>query len=85
MSLQLLRAGVWACMRCLFCVFVGFLDGDYVSQLLYVWYFVGVKNSFQHAREECESKRAYVFRCLMFSLSRPCELLILLSFIASWT
>ena len=26
-------------------------------------------------RNECESKRAYVFRCLMFSLSGPCELL----------
>ena len=36
-------------------------DGDYVSQLPYVWYYVGVKSSFQHAREECESKRAYVF------------------------
>ena len=35
--------------------------GDYVSQLPYVWYYVGVKSSFQHAREECESKRAYVF------------------------
>ena len=35
--------------------------GDYVSQFPYVWYYVGVKSSFQHAREECESKRAYVF------------------------
>ena len=42
-------------------VFVGFWDGEYVSQLPYVWYYVGVKSSFQHAREECESKRAYVF------------------------
>ena len=42
-------------------VFVGFGDRDYVSQLSYVWYYVGVKSSFQHAREECESKRAYVF------------------------
>ena len=25
---------------------VGFRDGDYVSQLLYVWYYVGVKSSF---------------------------------------
>ena len=36
-------------------------DGNYVSQLPYVWYYVGVKGSFQHAREECESKKAYVF------------------------
>ena len=26
-------------------VFVGFWDGDYVSQLPYVWYYVGVKSS----------------------------------------
>ena len=32
-----------------------------VSQPTYVWYYVGVKRSFQHAREECKSKRAYVF------------------------
>ena len=50
---------------------------DYVSQLPYVWYYVGVKSNFQHARE---SERAYVFRCLMFSLSGPCELLCLLLF-----
>ena len=31
---------------------------DYVSQLPYVWYYVVVN---KHAREECESKRAYVF------------------------
>ena len=40
---------------------MSFWDGGYVSQLPYVWYYVGVKSSFQHAREECESKRAYVF------------------------
>ena len=54
-SLQLPRGGIWACMRC------PFWDGLYVGQLPYVWYYVGVKNSLQHAREECESKRAYVF------------------------
>ena len=37
-------------------VFVGLWDGDYVSQLPYVWYYVVVKSSW-----ECESKRAYVF------------------------
>ena len=59
--LQLLRGGIWACMKspCLCLCWV--LGGDYVSQLPYVWYYVGVKNSFQHAREECESKRADVF------------------------
>ena len=42
-------------------VFVGFWEVAYVGQLLYVWYYVGVKSRFQHAREECESKRVYVF------------------------
>ena len=41
--------------------FVRFWDGDSVSHLPYVWYYVGVKRSVQHAREECESTSAYVF------------------------
>ena len=61
MSLQLLRGGIWACMGCLVCVFVGFWDRDYASQLPCVRYYVFVKSSFKHTREECESKRAYVF------------------------
>ena len=55
-SLQLLRGGIWACMRSLVYVFVGFWD--YATQLPYVWYYVGVKRSFQHACEECESNMA---------------------------
>ena len=43
------------------CVFVGFWDRDYVSQLPCVRYYVFVKSSFKHTREECESKRVYVF------------------------
>ena len=39
-------------------VFVEFWDGDYVRQLPYVWYYVGVNSNFQHTREE--SKRAYM-------------------------
>ena len=35
-ALQLLRGGVWACMRSLVYVFVGYCDGDYVRQLPYV-------------------------------------------------
>ena len=65
--------------------FVGFWDGDCVSQIPYVWYYVAVKSSSKHAREECESKRANVFRCLIFSLSGPCELLLLRCFIAYFT
>ena len=84
MSLQLLREGIWACMRCP-CLCVGFWDRDYVRQLPCVRYYVFVKSSFKHTSEECESKRAYVFRCLIFSLSGPYELLFLFCFISSWT
>ena len=57
---------VSSCRCCMFvsCVaslFVGFWDRDYVSQLPCVRYYVFVKSSFKHTREECESKRAYVF------------------------
>ena len=62
-SWKLMRGGIWACIRCpCLYIFVGFWDGDYVCQLPYVWYYVGVKSSFQHACEECESKRVYVFK-----------------------
>ena len=40
---------------------------------------------FKHTREECETKMAMCFRCLIFSLSGACELLFLLCFISSWT
>ena len=70
---------VWAA------IVLSFLDGDYVSQFSYVWYYVGVKSSFQHAEMNGIPRGAMCFRCLMFSLSGPCELLCLLFFIASWT
>ena len=61
-SLQLLRGGIWACMMCPLSVsLLGFWDRDYVSQLPCVRNYVCVKSSFKHTREECESKRAYVF------------------------
>ena len=50
----------------LFVSLLGFWDSDYVSQLPCVWYHVVVKSSFQHAREECESKRAYVCLCAWY-------------------
>ena len=43
------------------CVFVRFWDRDHVSQLPCVRYYVIVQSSFKHTREECESKRAYLF------------------------
>ena len=43
-------------LQLLVCVFVRFWDRDYVSQLPCVRYYVFVKSSFKHTREECESK-----------------------------
>ena len=63
--LQLLRGRIWANMSALVYVFVEVLDGDYVSQLPYVSYYVVIKNNFEHARRECESK---CFKCLMVRL-----------------
>ena len=40
---------------------LGFGMGVNVKQLPYVWYYVVVKSSFKHAREECECQRAYAF------------------------
>ena len=58
-SLQLLRGWDMGLYEVpLFVSLLGFGIGDYVSQIPYVWYYVGVKSRFQHAREECESKRA---------------------------
>ena len=45
--LQLLRGGIWACMRCpCLCLCLGFGIGDYVSQLPCVRYYVFVKEQF---------------------------------------
>ena len=41
-SLQLLRGGIWACMRSPRICLCWIWDGDYVIQLPYVWYYVGV-------------------------------------------
>ena len=61
-SLQLLRGGIMGLYEVPLSVsLLGFWDRDYVSQLPCVRYYVFVKSSFKHTREECESKRAYVF------------------------
>ena len=40
---------------------MGLYEVPLTMSLLGFWYYVGVKSSFHHAREECESKRACVF------------------------
>ena len=56
--------------------------GNYVSQLPYVWYYVGVFNMLVR---NASPRGPMCFRCLMLSLPGACELLFLLCFIASWT
>ena len=52
---------VWSLRGALVCVFVGFWDRDYVTQFPCLRYYVFVKSRLKHTREECESKRDYVF------------------------
>ena len=40
---------------------LGFGIGTMLANFLCGRYYVFVKSSFEHTREECESKRAYVF------------------------
>ena len=48
---------------------LGFGMGTMSSMgLPYVWYYVGVKSSFQHAREEFKSREPMCFSCLIFNL-----------------
>ena len=66
-----------------FCVFVGFWDRDYLSQLPCVRYYVFVKSSFNILMKNASPRGHMCFTCLIFRLSGPCELLFLLCFIAS--
>ena len=81
-SLQLLRGVRWAYMRCHCLCLCGLWDGDYVSQLPSVWYYVVVMSI---CLRNVSSRGFMCFRYLMFSLSGHCELFLLLVFIASWT
>ena len=83
-SLQLLRGGIWACMRftCL-CLCWGL--GSYDSQLPKVWYYVVLGAVSNMLVRNASPRGPIYFRYPMFSLSGPCKLLFLLCFIASWT
>ena len=45
-----------------------------------MWYYVGVKAVFNMLVSNASPRGPMCFRCLMFSLSEPCELLFLLLF-----
>ena len=59
-------------------------DGDYVRQLPCMWYYVAVNGSFNMLVRNASPRGYMCFRCLMVSMSGPCELLFLLCCIASW-
>ena len=66
-SLQLLRGGIWACMTSLVYGFVGFGDGDYVSQLPYVWYYVVLRAVFNMLVRNASPRGPMCFTCLIFN------------------
>ena len=67
LSLQLLRGGIWACMRSPCRVFYGFWDRDYVSQLTCVRYYV-LKAVLKILVRNASPRRPMWFRCLIFNL-----------------
>ena len=79
------RGGTWACMRCPCLCLCWVWDGDYVSQLPYLWYYIGVKRSLNMLVRNANPRGHMCFMCLIFNLSGPCELLFSLCFLASWT
>ena len=78
MSLQLLRGGIWACMRYL-CLCVGFWDMDF-----HVWGIMFLLKVVLNMLM-MNVKESMCFRCLLFSLSGHCEFLFFICSIASWT
>ena len=64
--------------RAIVYVFVGFWDWDYVSQLPYEWYYAGIMSRFPMLVRNASPRGPMCFRCLVFNLSGPYELLFLL-------
>ena len=81
-SLQLLRGEIWTCIRCPCLCFVGFWDGTMFANFHMCGIMLVLRAFFHMLVRNASPKRPMYFRCLMFSLSRPCELLVLLCFIA---
>ena len=84
--LHLLRRGIWACMRSPCLCLLGFgmwtmLANFHVCGIIFL--LIAVLNIL--VRSASPRGPSMYLRCLIFSLSGPCELLFLLCFIASWT
>ena len=63
---------------------LGFGMGTMLANF-HMWYYVGVQILFNMLVRNASLRGHMCFRCLMFNLSEPCELLFLLCFIASGT
>ena len=80
-SLQLLRGGIWACMRCPFlCLCWTMLTNFHMCGIMLL-----LRAVLNMVVRNASPRGPMWFRCLMFSLSGPCELLFLLCFIVSWS
>ena len=85
--LQLLRGGIWVCMRCpCLCVCCLCFGMGTMFAKFHVWCIMFSLSAVLNRLMRNTSPRGLMcFRCLIFSLSWPCELLFLLCFIASST
>ena len=84
-SLQLLRGGVWACMRCTCPCLLGLGMGTMLSNVHMCSIMLVLRAVFNMLVRNASTRGPMCFRCMMFNLSGPCELLFFLCFIASWT
>ena len=83
---QLLRRGIWAYMKCsCLCLCFGFEMGTMLANFYMCGIMLFLGAVLNMLVRNASPRGPICFRCLMFSLSGPCELLCLLCFIASWT
>ena len=61
------------------------MSGFGMGTMLANFHMSGIKSSINMLVRDASPRGSMCFRCLMFSLSGPCELLFLLCFIAPWT
>ena len=84
-SLQLLRGGIWACMKCP-CLCLCWVSVGAMLANFHVFGIMLVSRAvFNMLVRNASPRGPMCFRCLMFCLSGPCELFFLLCFISSWT
>ena len=82
-SLQFLRGGIWASMRSI--SLLGFRMGTMLANFHIFSIMLVLRTVFNMLARNASPRGPMYFRCLIFNLSGPCELSLLLCFIASWT